>query len=593
MTKRQIGLSAACAALALTGSSTMDSAQAADGAKVSAPGRYSGYAPVKYDGAERTSFHVPMRDGTKLAVDLFRPTAKGKVAAEKLPVVWMHTPYNRRTYQGGPTVERYPGFAMELVKYGYNVAVVDFRGLYASNGGNKAYNRGEWLEPASTDAYDMTEWFARQPFSNGKIGMWGCSATGGSQMQAATTLPPSLKAIMPMSAEFDAYLFTTHGGVAGLGPMGPGGGPPQANANAERDKAATPVDGPDGAALLAAAIAQHRDNVESPGTLPFRDSHSEALGADWWVKSSPSTHLDKLKTSTFGVYAAANWNEAGTKPGAFYTFNNLPRANTKLVVGPGTHCAWSDVKDKTGFAITTEELRFFDYWLKGVQNGVMSEDRVTYYTYNAPAETAWRTAKAWPLPNEKRTNFYLADGKLAATRPASAGVQSTPMTPAPQATSILIAEQSGGLNYDTEPLKADLEVTGHPVIHLWISSQAADADVQTQIDDVAPDGTTTSYQMVGRLRASHRTLATAPFNTFGLPWRTFKAADARPLEAGKPAELVFDLLPMSYLFKAGHRIRLHVTFADPARKAGTPPVVQVHTGPGQLSFLTLPVIPAK
>jgi putative CocE/NonD family hydrolase len=353
----------------------MSVALAADSEKISTPGHYAGYSSAVYDGYQRTSFYVGVRDGTRLAVDLFRPTRAGQPAGEPLPVVWMHTPYNRRTYAGAPTVERYPGFALQLVKYGYNVAVVDFRGLYASFGQNRSYNRGEWLEPARTDAYDMTEWFAHQPWSSGAIGMWGCSATGGSQMQAATTLPPSLKAIMPMSAEFDVYPFEVLGGVANPGPVMTSGGT-SPDANAVRDAQAVPVDAADAAGLLAEAIAGHRDNVESPGTLPFRDSHSETLNDEWWSVSSPSTYLQDLKHSHIGVYAAANWDEAGTKPGAFITFNNLPRANTKLIVGPGTHCAWSKVEEETGLSIVTEELRFFDHWLKGIDNHVMDQ-RVT------------------------------------------------------------------------------------------------------------------------------------------------------------------------------------------------------------------------
>ena len=99
-------------------------------------------------------------------------------------MVWMHTPYNRRDTQSGLTAANYPGKALQLVKYGYVVAVADFRGTYASFGRNAGYNRGEWQDAARFDAYDITEWLASQPWSNGKIGMWGCSATGGSQMQA-------------------------------------------------------------------------------------------------------------------------------------------------------------------------------------------------------------------------------------------------------------------------------------------------------------------------------------------------------------------------------------------------------------------------
>lgn len=196
-------------------------------------------AGAAYDGPQRTSFYVAVRDGTKLAVDLFRPTRSGVVATERLPVVWMHTPYNRRTYRGRGAADAYPGFALQLVQFGYNVAVVDFRGVHASFGQNRAYNRGEWLDAARLDAYDVSEWFAAQSWTNGRIGMWGCSATGGSQMQAATTAPPSLKAIFPMSAEFDAYSFQVNGGVAAAPgvPLRALPGP------AVRDKSAAAVDG--------------------------------------------------------------------------------------------------------------------------------------------------------------------------------------------------------------------------------------------------------------------------------------------------------------------------------------------------------------
>ena len=163
------------------------------------------------------SQYVQVSDGTKLAMDLYRPKDKatGKVIDTRLPVLWMHTPYNRR-YSNDKvlTGEGYPGTAAKLVKYGYVVAIVDFRGLYASYGHNVAFNRGEWLTAARRDAYDITEWLAKQPWSNGNIGMWGCSATGGSQLQAATTAPPHLKAIFPMSCEFDAYSFRVPGGMA-------------------------------------------------------------------------------------------------------------------------------------------------------------------------------------------------------------------------------------------------------------------------------------------------------------------------------------------------------------------------------------------
>ena len=125
-----------CAALASTAlvSTTMAGASVGADPKVSRPGEYRGYAAAEYDGHELTSQYVKVRDGTRLAVDIIRPTKNGKVVDGKFPVVWMHTPYNRRNTQGGLTAANYPGKALQLVKYGYVVAVADFRGTYASFG---------------------------------------------------------------------------------------------------------------------------------------------------------------------------------------------------------------------------------------------------------------------------------------------------------------------------------------------------------------------------------------------------------------------------------------------------------------------------
>lgn len=560
--------------------------------RVSAPNAYAGWSEAVYDGHRRSSFYVEVRDGTRLAVDLYRPTKGGVEASEKLPVVWMHSPYNRRTYRDGEAAETYPGYALRLVPHGYNVAVVDFRGVYASFGRNIGYNRGEWVDAAKYDAYDVTEWFAKQPWSNGKIGMWGCSATGGSQMQALTTHPPSLKAVIPMSAEFDVYAFTTLGGVSAPRPVAPPNATGEAASIATRDRLAAPVDGPDGAGQLAAAIASHKDNIESVGIVPFRDSVSQPTGLEWWKISSPHTYLDELKKTGIGVLSVANWDEAGTRHGPFFTFNNLPKDNTKLLVGPSTHCAWSAVKDETGFDLVTEELRFFDHWLKGKANGVMKEPAVTYYTYNAPAESAWRTSETWPLKSERRTDYLLSAAGGLGTTPAPTGARSVAMSPPPVSQTVMIEPATGAAIFETAPLPSDLEVTGHPLMSLWIRTATADADAMTQIFDVAPDGTTRTYQMIGRLRASHRETATAPYNHLGLPWRTHAQADARPIPSGEAVELTYDLLPMSYIFKAGHRIRIAVSFSDPARGAN-PPEVEILTGGAHASRITLPVIPTR
>ncbi|HEX6637328.1 MAG TPA: CocE/NonD family hydrolase [Steroidobacteraceae bacterium] len=561
-------------------------ATAAEG-KVSRPGSYSGYASAEFDGHQLTSQYVQVRDGTRLAIDVIRPARGGQVAPGKFPVVWMHTPYNRRTTRGGLTAANYPGNALQLVKYGYVVAVADFRGTYASFGHNAGFNRGEWQDAARFDAYDITEWLAAQPFSNGKVGMWGCSATGGSQMQALSTAPPHLKAVFPMSCEWDVYSWVAVGGMTP-----PPGGPTQIMRGApreERDREAVPVDADRDGELMKAAIAQHQDNLETAGYVPYRDSVSQEFGNAWWLKSSPSTYRDAIGKSGIAVYAATNWAEGFTGYGPPFTFNNLANPR-KLVLGPGRHCEWHTVLKTTGFDIVVEELRFFDYWLRGIDNGVMREPAVTYYTYNEAPAAAWKSSPVWPLANERRTPYYFDEGALSASAPQVSGGQTRMQV------RYDVDDASfwtSGMSFVSAPLEEDLEVTGHPVVTMWLSSTANDADVIARIDALAPDGTAHYVGVEGKLRASMRALAPPPYENLGLPWHPFTEASRLPLEPGKPVELTFDLMPMSYLFKAGQRVRVTLQFFDAraTTKLETPPEVTVLHGKEHPSRIVLPVVP--
>jgi putative CocE/NonD family hydrolase len=551
--------------------------------KVSRPGEYKGYAQPVYDGWRLTSVYVPTRDGTKLAVDVIRPTQAGVVVKDRLPVLWMHSPYNRRPKGGKSQAETYPGGPIELVKYGYVVAVVDFRGLYASFGKDRLYNLGEYDTPSWNDAYDVTEWLARQPWSSGKVGMWGCSATGGSQLQAAATRPPSLKAIFPMSPNFDAYTFGNYGGAPSASPARPGKA-------SDRDVQASPVDGPDGAALLAEAASQHVDDTAGQRELTFRDSRSAELGSGWWARSSPSAHLEALGAPGLAVYTAGNWDESSTKLAPAMLFANMPSGRAKLLFGPHGHCGWTQTASEEGFSIQIEELRFFDYWLKGVQNGIMQEPAVTYYTYNAPPGREWRQSDSWPLASQQPTRFYLRAGALSTQAPSGDIRDDTATGEPAAATSIQLHQADGGLAYETAPLASDLQVTGFPIADLWISADARDADVVAEIEDLAPDGTTRTHEMIGRLRASHRKLAKAPYRNAGLPYHADLSADLEPLAPGRPAELKFALLPMSYIFPRGHRIRVTVTFSDPEAPGRKAPA-SLWSGPATPSSIELPIIP--
>jgi putative CocE/NonD family hydrolase len=559
--------------------------------RISRPGEYRGFSPVLYDGWRLSSTYVTVRDGTRIAIDVIRPTAGGQIVDKRLPVVWMNTPYNRRPRNGKSAAETYPGAPLELVKHGYVIAVADFRGLYASFGRNELYNFGEFIGPAWYDAYDVTEWLARQPWSSGKIGMWGCSATGGSQLQAAATRPPALKAIFPLSPDFDAYEFQNYGGVSVPPPPGLAA---MVGTAAQRNAAASPVDGPDGLHLLREAIAGHNDDLDlnAQSDLPFRDSRSDTLGPDWWKRSSPSSYMAELAKPGLGIYAGGDWDELATKVAPALLFANMPRGRAKLIFGPYGHCGWKEVAAHTGLSIQTEELRFFDYWLKGIHNGVMTEPAVTYYTYNAPPGTEWRQSPTWPLRNERRIAYYLSHGRLGVERPGSGGHDETTMGEPAATSPIRLTPAGGGIAYQTAPLEAATQVTGYPVARLWISADAADADVVAEIADVAPDGTSRSYQMVGRLRASQRKLAKAPYDDLDLPYHGFSSRDAQALAPGVPVELQFAMMPMSYIFPKGHRIRVTITFSNPAHpQAAAHTGAAVWFGPATPSSIVLPIIP--
>ena len=117
------------------------------------------------------------------------------------------------------------------------------------------------------------------------------------------------------------------------------------------------------------------------------------------------------------------------------------------------------------------------------------------------------------------------------------------------------------LTYTSPPLESDLEVTGHPIVRLFLSANASDGAVFVYLEDVRPTGEVT-YVTEGQLRLAHRRLAESPIAGDPVPFRTFLRADARPLVAGEVAEVVFDLLPTSFVFRAGHAIRIAIAGAD-------------------------------
>jgi hypothetical protein len=563
--------------------------------RVSRFGEYKGYSQPVYDGWERTSFHLPARDGTRLAMDLFRPTRGGKAAAERLPVIWTANRYQRAQVFEGKlyTVLDSFGWLTDMLRHGYVVAVVDVRGSGASFG----TFGGMFTQQETQDSYDVTEWLGTQPWSSGKVGMYGASYLAFTQYMAASQVPPHLAAIVPEKGGADLYALLWNGGIFRAGFIERWTGMVR---EADVDKPAEPVDGPEGKALLQAAVAEHRANrsmAEISAALPFRDSVDSRTGIRPWIVWSPITYRKDIERSGVAIYYLAGWFDRYVL-GQAVLFKNLDNPQ-RITFGP-----WSHVQDQE-LDFGAEHLRFYDYWLKGIDNGIAKEDPVHYYVMGS----GWRSARQWPLPEEKRTAYWFAaDGRLTPEGPPEKGRDtlavdySASVWPAPRWSleptypEDLSANDAKGITYTTPPLTADVEVTGHPVVRLWVSADVADADLFVYLEEVDAKGAS-HYVTEGSLRASNRATADPGFDYLGMPWHRSFAADAAPLPKGEPVELAFDLFPTSNLFDAGHRIRVTVTGSDKANaltpEQTPPPRLVLHREKGRASHIVLPIIPAR
>lgn len=582
-------------------------AEAPPAAKVSAFGKYSGYSAPVYDGWVRDSRYVTVRDGTRLAIEIFRPARGGKAAEERLPVVWTHNRYRCAFVEEGKLITILGVFEwlQDVLRHGYVVACLDARGSGASFGTFE----GMFSLKETQDAYDVTEWLAAQPWSNGNIGMYGRSYLSFTQYMVAGAKPPHLKALFPAVGGADVYELIYRGGIY-HGPF------IETWSNAVKemdvDEPAAPVDADKDGALLKAALEQHKANrsaAEIFAALPYRDSVDAATGAMPFRDWTPITYLKEIRDSKVAVYHLAGWFDRYVRD-QLILFRNLGGAQ-RVSIGPWTHTQ----SDRFDFA--AEHLRWWDYWLKGVDNEIMREDPVHYYVMGAPEETAWRSARTWPLPRERRTAYWFGpgpsgsaksanDGGLGTGAPQAGGAKdeftvdyAAAVSPNPRWTierrfPDMSAAEAKGLTYTTPPLPAALEVTGHPVVHLWVASSAPDADVFVYLEEVDKEGKP-HYISEGMLRASNRATADPGYDLMGLPYHRGNQADRADLTPGRPAELVLDLYPTSNLFDAGHRIRVTITGADktyartPERTP--PPRLTVYREAGRASYVELPVIP--
>lgn len=523
-------------------------------------------------------FDVPatMRDGTILRANIFRPAEGGPY-----PVALTRTPYGKDFSSTSRILD-----AVRLARAGYIVVIQDVRGRFTSE--------GEWalLRHEAQDGYESVEWAARLPGSNGNVGMFGASYFGFTQWAAAGQAPPSLKAIVPFLTWADARDGNFwRGGALEFGLLADWHLKALAFDLLFRRYAKAP---PAEQAQVIGALVQEIDHLRVEGyfSLPLKDFEPLKrldIFPDGWAAqlAQPNSRALSVPYSPFETQAnvqVAAYNVGGWYDifcnGTLQNFSEL-RANgatsaarqSKLLVGPWHHLSEGNVIGEMdfGFAANASFInvqfdptgltqRWFDYWLKGIDNGITQEPPVKLFIMG---ENVWRAENEWPLARTRYTPFYLhTAGFLSPDQPADEAPDHylyDPHDPTPTAGGALLMHplftagvkdqrsvegRSDVLGFTSAPLAQDVEVTGPVIVKLWAASDAPDTDFVARLVDVHPNGFAQNL-CDGIIRARYR-----------------NGESAEPLEAGRAYEFTIDLWATANLFKAGHCIRLDLTSSN-------------------------------
>jgi uncharacterized protein len=509
------------------------------------------------------------RDGVTLRADIYRPAGEGKY-----PVLLQRTPYNKTG-----TVE----FGRKAAVRGYIVVVQDVRGRYASE--------GEWytFKHESNDGYDAVEWAASQPHSNGKVGMFGGSYVGATQMLAAISHPPHLAGICPVVTASNYHENWTYQGGAFEQWFNESWTSSlsqdtldrvmQEGKNAVVGSTVLPLKQYPLFNAKLAADANGMTRQLAPYFLDWLD-HPEydSYWKQWAIDAQyPSIQVPALTiTAWYDIFQGGSIkNYLGMKAQAG---NAVARAGQKLLVTIGGHAGGGRTIGTVDFGADAAEydegtitLEWYDYLLQGKQNRWASDKPVRIFVMG---ENKWRDEVAWPLARAKQTSYFLhsdgkansasGDGTLSIASASTATADKflyDPANPVPTVGGPLCCDGThlpGGprdqkevesrpnvLVYSTPPLEANLEVTGPVSLDLYASSSAIDTDFTAKLVDVWPNGFAQNLTE-GILRARYRESTSV----------------AKPIVPGKVYEYKIDLWSTSNVFLKGHRIRLEVSSSN-------------------------------
>ncbi len=578
----------------------------------------------------RQSAYVAMRDGTRIAVEIWLP--QGSSNQNRVPTIVWFTRYWRARIEKTPTDRpaRTPLHQM-LNRAGYAFAVVDARGSGASFG----HRVVEYPDDEILDSGEVIQWLSEQPWSNGRVATDGISYVGNTAELAATTGVSALKAAVPRFTDFDFYsqiLFP--GGLQNIRFLKDWGTFVKA---LDRNDIATlqsrfdlgfdnclgirPVQGDEDGRLLASAVAEHEANSYYTDRFEnwlFRDditSGDETSRAT--RRKALYQYRESLERAGVPMMHWAGWLDSAVADGAIARFATFDAPNL-VYIGPWNHGAICNANPFSSPDLPVNPsadeqiewiLEFLDPLVKGDGDLVASKRELHYFTMG---EDRWKVATEWPPPGVSKESWYLsADHRLSRDAPSNrvasdrylvdfeAGTGSltrwaTSMGGGPVDYGDRAAADARLLTYTSDPLQADMEITGHPVVTLHVSSTHEDGAFIVYLEDVSPEGRVT-YLTEGILRAIHRkTLDTgASYRRFG-PYRSFLKADALPMSKGQLATLSFSVFPTSVLIRKSHSLRVAIAGHDKDNFVRVPstgrPAIELHRNSTYPSHIDLPIM---
>ncbi len=502
---------------------------------------------------------VPMSDGVKLSADLYMPLKGGP-----FPALLLHTPYNNQE-------ESYVmNYAKPFVEAGYAVVLLDSRGRHDSEGEWYAYvNEGK-------DGYEAHEWIGGQPWCSGKVGTFGISYPGGTQIWAAPYHSRYLKALVPTAAQVDNHISMayTDGGTFhptwGIWFVTMAGHTMQGGSGKLIDSLELMRRLP--------LISALDDICDQPA---YRDAIRHYTHDSHWKSYGV---LDKFNQIDAPAYFITGWYDNLVHDN-FKMINGWrskarseeARKFTKLVVGPWSHgtLGSSQVFGDITFGnnmevdLVAEHIRWYDRRLKGVDNGIDDEPPIKIFVMG---DNVWRYENEWPLARAQHVDYYLhsggranslhGDGLLDRKPPTTEAPDHYSYDPNDPVPTIGGHDHNGGayagprdrrpaerrddvLVYTTKTLSSDIEVTGPITAILFSASSAPDTDFAAALVDLHPDGKAINITQ-GILRARFRDFLENP----------------TLIEPGKVYAYKIGVWETSNVFKAGHRIRVEISSSD-------------------------------